>query len=65
MDDRCELYGDGWIRAYADTLGKPPEELGPEFEQLADEWGFRRALVMTEPPARLVPLSGRNPNIDS
>jgi len=23
------------------------------------------AVVMTEPPARLVPLSGRNPNIDS
>ena len=28
MDDRCELYGDDWIKHYSDTLGLPPEELG-------------------------------------
>lgn len=51
MDDRCELYGDDWIRAYADTLGKPPAELGPEFETWADTYHFERALVMTQPAA--------------
>ena len=49
MDDRCELYGDDWIRAYADTLGSPPEELGPVFEGWAGRYGFRRAIVMTDP----------------
>ena len=50
MDDRCELYGDGWIWAYADTLSLPPDRLGPVFEELADGWKFDRAFVMTNPP---------------
>jgi hypothetical protein len=49
MDDRCELYGDAWIKAYADTLSLPPDRLGPVFEQLADGWRFDRAFVMTNP----------------
>lgn len=49
MDDRCELYGDDWIRHYSDTLGKPPAELGPVFEGWAGRYGFRRAVVMTDP----------------
>ena len=49
MDDRCELYGDDWIKTYSDALGKPPAELGPVFEGWAERYGFRRALVMTDP----------------
>lgn len=49
MDDRCELYGDDWIRTYSDTLGRPPAELGPVFEGWAGRYGFRRAIVMTDP----------------
>jgi hypothetical protein len=49
MDDRCELYGDDWIRHYSDTLGKPPAELGPVFEGWADRYRFDRAVVMTRP----------------
>jgi hypothetical protein len=55
MDDRCELYGDDWIRAYADTLGLPPEQLGPRFERWADEYQFDRAFVMTQPADREKP----------
>jgi len=49
MDDRCELYGDQWIKEYSDTLGLPPEELGPVFERWADDYRFERAVVMTMP----------------
>ena len=49
MDDRCELYGDAWIRDYADTLGLPPEQLGPKFETWADHYRFDRALILTDP----------------
>lgn len=55
MDDRCELYGDDWMRAYTDALGLPPEQLGPVFEAWADHYQFRRALVMTEPADREKP----------
>jgi hypothetical protein len=48
MDDRCELYGDDWIRTYADTLGLPPEKLGPVFEGWADRYGFERAMIVTQ-----------------
>lgn len=51
MDDRCELYGDEWIRTYSDTLGRPPEQLGPVFEGWAERYQFDRAIVMTNPPA--------------
>ncbi|MBP3959960.1 hypothetical protein J8F10_32360 [Gemmata sp. G18] len=52
MDDRCELYGDSWIKNYSDTLGKPPEELGLVFEGWAAKYQFERAIVMTNPPAQ-------------
>ncbi|QJW95791.1 hypothetical protein [Frigoriglobus tundricola] len=55
MDDRCELYGDDWIRAYSDTLGLPPEKLGPVFEEWAQRYQFQRAIVMTNPPEREQP----------
>jgi hypothetical protein len=50
MDDRCELYGDDWIRSYSDALGLPANELGPVFEAWAREYRFERAIVMTNPP---------------
>jgi hypothetical protein len=50
MDDRCELYGDDWIKDYSDTLGLPPEELGQVFERWASNYQFDRALVRTNPP---------------
>ena len=49
MDDRCELYGDAWIKEYSDTLGKEPEQLGPTFERWAAEYGFERAIVYSDP----------------
>ncbi len=52
MDDRCELYGDEWIRHYSDTLGRPPEEIGPVFEGWAAKYRFDRAIVMTNPPSQ-------------
>jgi hypothetical protein len=55
MDDRCELYGDDWIKDYSDTLGKPPEELGPVFEGWADRYHFDRAMVMTQPEGKEKP----------
>ena len=55
MDDRCELYGDDWIRAYSDTLGLPPEQLGPVFEEWAKQYKFQRAIVMTNPPEQEKP----------
>ena len=50
MDDRCELYGDDWIKGYADTLGLPPDDLGLVFERWASRYHFERAIVMTNPP---------------
>jgi hypothetical protein len=55
MDDRCELYGDDWIKSYADTLGLPPEELGRVFDRWAADYQFERALVRTNPPEREKP----------
>ncbi|MCI0705013.1 MAG: hypothetical protein L0241_28470 [Planctomycetia bacterium] len=55
MDDRCELYGDDWIKMYSETLGKPPEELGPIFEEWAKKYKFQRAIVMTNPPEKEKP----------
>ena len=52
MDDRCELYGDDWIRKYSDALGSPPAQLGPVFETWAERYKFERAIVMTNPPER-------------
>jgi hypothetical protein len=50
MDDRCELYGDDWIQNYSDTMGLPPEQLGPVFEGWAAKYKFERAFVMTNAP---------------
>lgn len=52
MDDRCELYGDDNIRFYAETMGRPPEELGPVFEHWAAMYGFERAIILTHPSGR-------------
>ena len=52
MDDRAELYGDEWIKHYADTLALPPDELGVQFEKWAAEYKFERAIIMTRPPER-------------
>jgi hypothetical protein len=49
MDDRCELYGDAWIRTYSDTLGQPPDELGTTFEHWAETYQFDRAIVSSDP----------------
>jgi hypothetical protein len=49
MDDRCELYGDDQIEYYSETLGLPPEELGPRFEDWSNRFQFDRAFVMTDP----------------
>lgn len=49
MDDRCELYGDAWIKEYSDTLGLSPEELGPIFERWAADYQFERAIVASDP----------------
>ena len=52
MDDRCELYGDDWIKAYSDTLGLPPDDLGREFERWREKFQFDRAFIMTNPPEK-------------
>lgn len=54
-DDRCELYGDEWLQKYSDTLGLPPEKLGEVFEQWAKEYGFERAIIMSNPPPKEKP----------
>ncbi len=55
MDDRCELYGDDYIRFYSDTMGRPPEEFGPIFEYWAAAFQFERAIIMTNPPEQEKP----------
>jgi hypothetical protein len=41
MDDRCELFGDAGLLAYAELMSEHPERI----EELADRVGFDRALV--------------------
>jgi hypothetical protein len=55
MDDRCELYGDDWLRSYSDAMGLPPDELGPVFEGWAAGFHFDHAFVMTNPPEKEKP----------
>ncbi len=55
MDDRCELYGDEWIKNYSDAMGAPPERVGQVFESWATEYRFRRAIVQTLPPEKEKP----------
>jgi hypothetical protein len=50
MDDRCELYGDEWIKNYADAMGEPPEKLAPIFEAWDAKWNFDWAIIMSDPP---------------
>ncbi len=48
MDDRCELYGDAWIKKYAELSGMPPEGEG-EPDKTLEKWHadyhFERAVV--------------------
>lgn len=55
MDDRCELYGDDWIKTYSVAMGQPPEQLGATFEQWAGEYRFDRAFILTNPPGKEKP----------
>lgn len=55
MDDRCELYGDEWIKDYAETMGLPPDELGAVFERWRDRYQFNWAFVMTDPSGKEKP----------
>jgi hypothetical protein len=41
IDDRCELYGDSMLEAYADAAFRHPEKI----DQWAREYGFELALV--------------------
>ena len=50
MDDRCELYGDEWIKNYADAMGEPPAKLAPIFEAWDAKWHFDYAMILTNPP---------------
>ena len=52
MDDRCELYGDDWIKNYSDTMGLPPEKLGPGLRGVGRAYKFDRAFIMTNPPEK-------------
>ncbi len=51
MDDRCELYGDDWLRGYVQTIQEHPERI----EAWADRYGFDRALVTTLPDSATDP----------
>jgi hypothetical protein len=55
MDDRCELYGDDWMKMYTDTLRLPPDQLGVVFEQWQRDYHFERAIIMTDPDAKEKP----------
>lgn len=55
MDDRCELYGDATIAYYSETMGLPPAQLGPRFEDWATRLKFERALVMIDPKGEAKP----------
>jgi hypothetical protein len=55
MDDRCELYGDEWIKKYSDMMGMPPEKLGPVFEAWDAQYHFDLAFIMTSAPEKEKP----------
>jgi hypothetical protein len=45
MDDRCELYGDDWLRLYAETIWTRPERI----DEWAEKYRFDRAVVAAHP----------------
>lgn len=45
MDDRFELYGDAWLREYADAVMEHPEK----FDAWAETYGFERAILAVTP----------------
>jgi hypothetical protein len=51
-DDRCELYGDEWLKNYVDALALPPEEFGKVFEGWQQQYGFERAVIMASPKGK-------------
>jgi hypothetical protein len=52
MDDRFELYGDDWMRAYADVVYDHPEK----FAEWTAKYGFKLALVSIYPGEHRLPL---------
>ena len=61
MDDRCELYGDEWIKDYSETMGFPPEKLAPKFEAWDAKWHFDYAMIMSNAPEKEKPSIERYP----
>lgn len=43
VDDRCEVYGDAWLKDFDDTMRRHPERI----EDWARQYGFDHALVQT------------------
>jgi hypothetical protein len=52
MDDRFELYGDDWMRAYADVVYDHPEK----FADWTKQYGFELAVVSIYPGEHRLPL---------
>lgn len=52
MDDRCELYGDDWLRDYVEVVWSHPDRI----ETWADRYGFGLALVASPPGPDAQPL---------
>jgi len=50
MDDRCELYGDEWLRSYYDAMHATPETLGSIFEGWSERYRFEYAMIETTEP---------------
>ncbi len=59
MDDRCELYGDDWIKNYSDAMGLPPDELAPVFEGWLHRYRFDYAMVMSNAAGKEKPAIER------
>ena len=58
MDDRCELYGDEWIKNYSEAMGDLAK-LAPIFEAWDAKWHFEYAMIMTNPPPQEKPAIER------
>ena len=56
MDDRCELYGDDWIKNYSDTTRAAAGGTRPDVRATgATRYQFDRAFIMTNPPEKEKP----------